>query len=169
MSTFLHLSPLPSTRNHDTSDSLLMEREGFVDEAAVLAMVSQPLHSRRVPCPDDLVLTLDDMDFAGWQSTPQPPRHRTPEVPPQVINAIMGRPTPPLSRPVRPSEPASNNIQWWLACLAGSLTALLVAVIFIAFSPGPRRTLENFLANATASLAPAEAVSAPQPEETPEP
>lgn len=165
MSHSLKLSPLPSVRHHDDSDALLMEREGFVDEAAVSAMVSQPFQTRRVPCPEDLVLSLDDMDFAGWQTSPAPSVRRTAEVPPQVINAIVRRSASPLVRATMPELPEASAPRWWLAGLAGALTALLAAVIFVGVSPGPRRALENFFANATAALAPAETLGSPQAEE----
>jgi len=169
MSQFLKLSPLPSVRSHDDSAALFMEREGFVDEAAVSAMVSQPFHTRCVPCPEDLVLSLDDMDFAGWQTSSQVPFKRAAEVPPQVISAIVRRSAPPLGRVAMLPAPAPSTARWWLAGLAGALTTLLVSVIFVGVSPGPRKTLENFLANAAAALAPAETLNAPQAEEVFEP
>ncbi len=146
-----------------------MEREGFVDEKAVSAMVSRPFHTRYVPCPEDLVLSLDDMDFAGWH-TPSPVTFkRAAEVPPQVIEAIVRRSAPPLSRVSIPNTLPPGNVRWWLAGLAGALTTLLASVLFVGFSPGPRKTLENFLAHAATTFAPAETLNSPQAEEVFEP
>jgi hypothetical protein len=170
MSNFLKLSPIPSVRNQDESSAFLMEREGFVDEEAVSAMVSQPFHSRSIPCPEDLALSLDDMDFAGWHTTSPVAFPRAAEVPPQVINAIVRRSAPPMGRVAIETTPAPGGTRWWLAGLTGALATLLAAVIFVGVSPGPRKALENFFANAATALTRAETLgSSPQAEEVFEP
>lgn len=162
MSHSLQLSPLPSVRKQDDSQALFLETVGFVDEEAVAAMVSRPFQTRSVPVPEDLVLSLDDMDFAGWHHTSKTPSKRSPEVPPEVISAIVRRSAPPVesleTEPVE--EPAITR--WWLAGLAGALTTLLVSVILVGVLPSPRRTLENFFTDAKAVLAPAETLGSPR-------
>jgi hypothetical protein len=170
MSHSLKLSPLPSVRSEDHSDALLMEREGFVDEKAVSAMVSQPFHTRSVPCPEDLVLSLDDMDFAGWHTAAPAAFQRGAEVPPQVIDAIVRRSAPPVARVSMEAAAAAGSTRWWLAGLAGALTTLIASVVFVGVSPGPRKALEDFFANAATALTRAETLgSSPQAEEGFEP
>ncbi len=132
----LGLSPIPSTRIEEDSSSLRMEREGFVDEAVVAAMVSGPRSSRSAPCPGDLALAVDDMDFAGWQLSPEPIT-RGPEVPPQVIDAIVRRATPPTLRKPGTVSPRRESHRWWLAGLAGVFCSILVALLLMSLSSRP--------------------------------
>lgn len=129
----LALSPLPSARTEEESNLLQMEREGFVDEAVVAALVSGPRYQRSTACPEDLALAVDDMDFAGWQlSQEMPPRGA--EVPPQVIEAIVRRATPPAIREPGIGSPHRGKHRWWLAGLAGIFSTLLVALLLINLS-----------------------------------
>ena len=104
----LRLSLLPSVRANDESGSLQMEREGFVDEAAVLALISGPSRLRSAAYHEDLALAADDLDFAGWQLPAAPPA-RPAEFPPQVIDAIVRRATPPASEESGIGEPHSRH------------------------------------------------------------
>jgi hypothetical protein len=79
----LRLGPLPSTRLSDESGSLTVGREGFVDEAVVMALISDTHSGRSMACPEDLALAADDLDFAGWQlPATQAARPRAAEIPP---------------------------------------------------------------------------------------
>lgn len=169
MSHSLNLSPLPSVRSQEDSNALFLEREGFVDEEAVSALVAQPFHTRTVPSPHDFVLTLDDMDYAGWHNASPTAVKRTAEVPPQVINAIVRHSAPPARLEFNPKAPAPDDTRWWLAAVGGVFTALLASAIFVGVSPGPRKALENFFTNAAAVLSPTDPASLPQAEEVFEP
>jgi hypothetical protein len=128
--TSLRLSPLPSIRLEEDSPSLQMEREGFVDEAVVAALVSGPQCGRSAPHPEDLVLAVDDMDYAGWQLSPASP-FRGAEVPPQVVDAIMRRAQPPVVDEPGIGIPHLGNHRWWLAGLAGAMSTLLFSVLLL--------------------------------------
>lgn len=132
----LRLSLLPSVRTHEESGSLQMEREGFVDEAAVLALLSGPTHLRSASYPEDLALAADDLDFAGWQ-VPTAPVARPAEFPPQVIDAIVRRASPPSLNEPGIGSPHLGSHRWWLAGLAGALSALLFSVLLVTLSSRP--------------------------------
>lgn len=139
----LKLSPLPSTRPADESRSLAMEREGFVDEAVVLALITGPSHPRRVSYPEDLALAADDLDFAGWQQpSAAPSRPRTAEVPPHVIDAIVRRAAPPVLQETGISPPHHGAHRWWLAGLAGVLATMLFSVLLLSLASRPEEPFE---------------------------
>lgn len=114
----LCLSPFPVHRANDPSSLLLMEQEGFVDEAVVTALMAASPLGRRVADPDDLVLAADDLDFAGWRLS-KAVIARTAEVPPQVIDAIVRRPSLPATGEPRRDSRHSSSHRWWLTGLAG--------------------------------------------------
>lgn len=130
------LSILPCMRSHEESSSLEMEREGFVDEAAVLALITGPRHPRSSACHEDLALAADDLDFAGWQLTvtPQP---RAAEIPPRVIDAIVRRATPPVIEEPGIGAAHQGAHRWWLAGLAGVLSTMLFSILLLTLSSRP--------------------------------
>ena len=129
----LSLSPLPSPRSQDEPGSLLMEQEGFVDEEVVRALVTGPTISRTLPCPKDLVLSVDDHDFAGWQLAPARTT-RAAEVPPQVIDAIVRRALPPVIDEPGIGSAHRGSHRWWLAGLAGVLSTMLFSLLLLSLS-----------------------------------
>ena len=129
----LPLRPLPSLRFDEKSRAQLMEMEhdGFVDEAAVTALMASPRQPRNSGFPEDLALAADDLDFAGWRLGPAP-RSRGAEVPPQVIDAIVRRASPPPEPGL--GLPHHSGHRWWLAGLAGVLTTLLFSLLLLSLS-----------------------------------
>ncbi len=128
----LRLSPLPTLRADDESAKLLMEREGFVDEAVVAALVRGNLNTRSVAYPNDLALAADDSDFAGWRLSKEVPV-RSPEVPAQVIDAIIRRAAPPVMSEHKPGSLREGN-HLWLAGLAGVLSTMLFSVLLLSLA-----------------------------------
>ena len=110
----LCLTPLPAHRADDKSSLLVMEREGFVDEAVVTALVTGSHLGRSVADPDDLALAADDLDFAGWRLS-KSATVRSAEVPPQVIDAIVRRALPPVTGDSKRGSWQSPSRRWWLA------------------------------------------------------
>lgn len=142
----LGLSPLPSIRAEDESGSFLLERDGFVDEALVSAMVSAPHHPiRSTAYPEDLALSADDMDFAGWRLSSAVTVRRA-EVPPQVIAAIVRRATPPVIAEPGLGISHQGSHRWWLAGLAGVLSTMLFSVLLLSLSARPGSRLDTLLA-----------------------
>jgi hypothetical protein len=124
----LCLSPLPAHRADEKSTLLLMEREGFVDEAVVTALVTRGHLGRSVADPDDLALAADDLDFAGWRLS-KSVTVRSAEVPPQVIDAIVRRALPPVIGEPRCGSRPSASHRWWLTGLAGLLIFPMVVLM----------------------------------------
>ncbi len=135
-------------RSEDDSPSLQMEREGFVDEAVVSALVSGPQSSRSLPYPDDLILSVDDMDFAGWQLAASPPV-RSAEVPPHVIDAILRRAAPPVVTEPGLGVPHLGSHRWWLAGLAGALSTMLFSVLLLSLASRSTGHFETMLPPST--------------------
>lgn len=130
----LKLTLLPSTRQNEESGSLQMEREGFVDEAAVLALLTGPTHPRSSSYPQDLALSADDLDFAGWQIQTTPVA-RPSEFPPHVIDAIVRRATSHDEPGI--GSPHSGSHRWWLAGMAGVFSTLLFSVLIASLTSRP--------------------------------
>jgi hypothetical protein len=126
----IRLTPLPTNRALEDSGALKMEREGFVDEAVVLALVNSPRHFRSNAYPADLALAADDLDFAGWQ-LPTPPSFRGPEIPPQVISAIVRRASPPTLADDQIGPAHRDTHRWWMAGVVGILATMLLAILLL--------------------------------------
>lgn len=163
----LRLSPFPAMRSENDCPSLQMEREGFVDEAVVSALVTGPQSSRSQPYPDDLILSVDDMDFAGWQLAPSTP-FRGAEVPPQVIEAIVRRATPPVAIEPGLGAPHMGSHRWWLAGLAGALSTMLFSVLLLSLSSRPGQQFETLLPFKVASHSKPVAVEKPETAQAPQ-
>lgn len=139
----LRLKPLPSIRSHDESDTLLMEREGFVDEAVVLAILNGPINHRNVAYPEDLALAADDLDFAGWQLPPSLPFRTLADVPTPVVVATIRRATPPVIEEPGLGSPHHGDHRWWLAGLAGLFSAMLFSLLLFTLSSRPGTAFET--------------------------
>ncbi|MGL4402038.1 MAG: hypothetical protein ACRCXD_19445 [Luteolibacter sp.] len=137
----LRLPSLPSVRQHEETAAQQIERDGFVDDEAVLALLNGPTYLRSSSYPEDLVLAADDLDFAGWQVASAPVT-RPAEVPPQVIDAIVRRAAPPLSTEPGIGSPHLGSHRWWLAGLAGAFSTLLFALLLVFLSSREQPTPE---------------------------
>jgi len=143
--TPLRLSPLPVLRAHDEAGSLMIETEGFVDEAAVAAMVFGPVaKSRQAPYPQDLALAADDLDFAGWKLTPPQNSHQF--VPTARNQGPARRPAPPEIDQPGLGQPYTGSHRWWLAGLAGVLSTMLFYLLLLNLSSRPGTHFEVFFA-----------------------
>ena len=98
-----------------------------------------------MPQPEDLILGVDDIDYAGWQLSPAR-SFRSCEVPPQVIDAIVRRATPPSVEEPGIGIPHLGSHRWWLAGLAGVLSTMLFSILLISLSSRGGRDFETTLA-----------------------
>lgn len=132
--TPLHLSPFPSLRSDEVSSIPVIERDGFVDDAVVLALVAGPITHRVAPISAELALAADDMDFAGWSlpATPSTPRAKPM---PLSSSAPLPRPAPPIQNEPGLDDPHRGNHRWWLAGLAGALSTLLFSLLLLSLAP----------------------------------
>lgn len=129
----LRLSPIPSSRSEDESASFQIERDGFVDESAVAALLRGPNSTRSQPYPEDLILSVDDMDFAGWQIS-SAPAIRSAEFPPQVIDAVVRRASPPVIDEPGIGAPHRGSHRWWIAGLAGIFSTMLFSLLLLSLT-----------------------------------
>lgn len=131
----LTLTPFPSTRSDDQSQSRLKENEGFVDESVVLAvMLVQSAPFRRQSNASDLALAKDDLDFAGWHSprqtlAPLPVLLEKAPAPESIkVKPIASEP-PPRPQISRGKAPTPIKSRSWLPICAGILTLVLTTVL----------------------------------------
>lgn len=118
-----------------------MEREGFVDEAAVLALIRGPRQPRSAACHEDLALAADELDFAGWQ-LPTAPKTRVTDIEPQVTAATIRRATPPVLDEPGIGIPHAGSHRWWLAGLAGAFSTMLCSLLLLTLSSRPPAPLD---------------------------
>lgn len=134
----LNLRPLPAPRSEDESLTRLMEREGFVDEAVVTAMLASPYVKRSIANPEDLALAADDQDFAGWSLAPTSPLRVTglpaaPSAPEEVVPALKLSRAPAADTPEQDQQARGGKL-WWMAGIACALsTVFFAAVMFTNF------------------------------------
>lgn len=129
----LRLSPLPCLRSDEGSAVSATERDGFVDEAVVLALVAGSPVSRRISPPADLVLAADDMDFAGWY-LPSSPAARPSGTVSFPLEAASRRPAEPVLDEPGIGESHRGSHRWWLAGLAGAISTLLISLLLLSLS-----------------------------------
>lgn len=145
----LKLSVLPTLRNETAGEISLMEREGFVDDAVVMALLTGPVQPRTLANPNDLALPADDMDFAGWRLSKSLPERSIQQVSP--FSAADDLSEPPVCRAAPPTldepglgDPHRGTHRWWLAGLAGVLSTLLFSVLLLSLSNRSRLDIEGF-------------------------
>lgn len=142
----LGLTPLPSTRQEETSDSFLMERDGFVDEAIVTELVAGRSIARYAPVPSDLALSADDMDFAGWCIAPALPLRAFDKTDIVSLSGVnLNEPIVGLINDTEPDGVSSHRVRHrgWLAGLVGILSTLLGCMLFLSLSEHPNVRLEG--------------------------
>lgn len=129
----LNLSPLPCLRAAEVSSMSEAERDGFVDDSVVLALVAGPAMTRPPADPKDLALAADDLDFAGWRLPSALPA-QAPAATPLPMQAAARRAAPPeIEEPVL-GAPHCGNHRWWLAGLAEALSTLLFSALLFSLS-----------------------------------
>lgn len=105
---------------------MLLEQAGFVDEEVVRKLVARPSSRRAVARPSDMVLSADDLDFAGWHFLTQ-------------AHACQ----PAAFVPAESTEVAALNFsrctethqgiagRWWLAGLLGVVAVIVISLVLI--------------------------------------
>lgn len=130
----LKLTPLPSMRPDDQPGQFAGGQDGFVDEAVVLALMAGPIPLRHTPPSGELVLTGDDMDYAGWCLKDALPAHAPEIARPLALETTPRRPAPPTLGEPGIGEPHSGSHRWWLAGFAGVLSTVVVTVLLHSLS-----------------------------------
>ncbi|MBK1882094.1 hypothetical protein JIN85_06700 [Luteolibacter pohnpeiensis] len=163
----MKLSPLPIAPS-DASPKIApaennQQMHGFVDEDAILELIDPTRAQRPSPSVQDLILTADEDDFAGWMRTPK-------TEPRQLVAVAPPSPQPPVSkssataislnlekqRPAAPKltfrsleqepgigAPHSGGHRWWIATVAGLSLAALMAGGLITHSLKTRHEIKS--------------------------
>lgn len=119
------LRPLPCQRTDEGIQNLAVERDGFVDDAVVFALMAGPVQQRHAADADQLVLSADDMDFAGWSLSP--------ELRLEPLETRRAAP-PVLEDEPGLGEPHRGSHRWWIAGLAGAFSTLLFSMLLLTLS-----------------------------------
>jgi hypothetical protein len=130
----LQVSQLPFVRSEGNTHSVMMEQDGFVDEAVVNAMVSKPMGRRSMAKPSDMVLSAEELDFAGWDF-PVAAVERVPK-PVAVPVAMIVRPVEadkvaPLKLSRAREQHPENTGRWWLAGLLGVIATIVFSLVLL--------------------------------------
>jgi hypothetical protein len=158
----LKLTVLPSSRPDQDTDSSVMEREGFVDDAVVLALVAGPVQPRLLADPRELILPADDMDFAGWSLSSALPL-RSIQGPTPFSELLDRQPALPTLDEPGIGAPHHGTHRWWLAGLAGALSTLLFSVLLLSLSNRGHLEIEgiSIIPKPAAQPAPATPIARP--------
>lgn len=116
--------------------------DGFVDEEVVRALLAGMPVKRVVAYQQDLILSANDNDFAGWQLQAAP--SRVEDAPPLDLPstpAAASAPPPAAAGPRRATPPSiefaslkapeTKSHGRWLAALAGALTAAVILAVIL--------------------------------------
>lgn len=120
--TTLPLSPLPCMRDDAAERGKMPLEDGFVDDSVVLALAAGA-GRRSLEDRVSWILRADDTDFAGWGCVPTV---LTPKAAPDVRRAAA----PELAE-LGIGEPHHGRHRWWLAGIAGAVTALLASALLL--------------------------------------
>lgn len=131
------LSPLPRQNSDVDRGESDLQRDGFVDDEVILALVAGPSASRPQANPQDLALAADEMDFAGWSLPAELP------LPPVTSETLtQRRAAPPELEEPGIGEPHRGSHRWWLAGLAGALSTMIFTMVLIAISNRPAPSVD---------------------------
>jgi hypothetical protein len=132
----MNLNPftiLPSTRYSSPSEMPVLERDGFVDDSVVQAILAGPVAPRQTWNPEDLVLAADEMDFAGWQHTNRVPDFEKAQAA-LPLEPQPRRAAPPVLEEPGLGAPHRGTHRWWIAGLAGAFSMLLFSLLLFSLS-----------------------------------
>jgi hypothetical protein len=153
--TPLNLRPIPITRLDPSRESRVVECDGFVDDAVILSLLMGPVIQPTLAPGRDLLLTADEMDFAGWRLNSRLPTRAT--------QAPARRAGPPVLEETGIGRAHTGAHRWWLAGVVGTFSTMLIALLL--FSLGNRNTKE--MDELSISKSPVRSLSQSAPNETP--
>lgn len=170
----LPLTPLPSETSDDAKGYRRVFSDGFVDESVVLSVIAKGPYERVYAKPEDMVLSSNEDDYAGW-ALPVPSPFRT------LLGVANPEPTTDTKLPAPPSlkgirkfseagldEPHRGNHRWWLFALSGVMTCGIFSLTLLSlaqrsslreamtgYMPIPRKTEVSEIATKERDSAPA--------------
>ncbi|MDP3849959.1 MAG: hypothetical protein Q8Q59_05600 [Luteolibacter sp.] len=134
--TRLNLTPLPCERFHGESTPPSHDRDGFVDDAVVRALITGPVQPRPQGFCKDLALLADDIDFAGWRlpgERPAPSDEGNPR-----------RAAPPAMEEPGIGDAHRGSHRWWLAGMAGAMSTLVISALLFSLTARDTRDTWGF-------------------------
>jgi len=126
-----NLAPMPIQPSDGEAMPAWCKSGEFVDESRLALLIGTPLCSRTIPMPDDLVLTADENDFAGWMLPTRTPPLTNPEAKPA---ALPRETAATLEIPDEANHPTSS---WWICSSAGAFCTLLFAFLLLTLAWRP--------------------------------
>ncbi|MFT4175951.1 MAG: hypothetical protein QM627_04785 [Luteolibacter sp.] len=149
----LNLNPLPTARDEENRASRPPQEHGFIDDAVIHSLLAGPAATRSRSNQQDLALSADDNDFAGWQF-PAPASTVLPASAPVRASALAADthfdpepevgPRKPLFAPrsLEYTEPETdavhaNKHHWWIAAAAVIMSALLLSYLLLTLAHRP--------------------------------
>lgn len=120
----LDLAPFPTSPSHQNSPFANPSESGFVDDSVIEDILRRSSRPVVLQSNQELALSADDMDFAGWHTLSRPVSVPAAPAPSKNIEA------PPVIEPGL-GTPQRDTPKWWVAALAtaGSVIALSLSLM----------------------------------------
>ncbi|MFK7851774.1 MAG: hypothetical protein AB8D78_12430 [Akkermansiaceae bacterium] len=134
--TSLPLHPLPAETSEQATENRRILEEGFIDEAVVRSVVDRGIYERVYAKSEDMVLSSDENDYAGWSLPVRSPFR-------QMVASENSGPKEPVRQPTPPalekpqaldgeepgiSEPYTGTHRWWLFGISGAMSCALLSL-----------------------------------------
>ncbi|WP_411826396.1 hypothetical protein [Luteolibacter sp. AS25] len=149
----LQLSPLPSESSDAAKGYRRLQDEGFVDESAVLAVIAKSCFERVYAKPEEMVLSSNPDDYAGWALPVESPFRQMAEITTSPVTEeileqrVAAAPKlPEVSGTFEPgiSTPHSGNHRWWLFGVSGAMCCGIFSLMLLSLAQ--RATISEMLA-----------------------
>jgi len=133
----LNLAPLPTIRDDEENAPRSADMHGFVDDAVIQSIMTGPVSQRNQGLREDLALSADDDDFAGWHFTAPSPFREMAETSTPLKTSPPRRAVAPVYTESGIGTPHTGSHRWWVAGFGGALTTLLLSYLLITLAHRP--------------------------------
>lgn len=159
----LALRPMPSDDTADFAGYRRFQAQGFVDEAVVLSVIGKGVYERTYVKPEEMVLSSNEHDFAGWALPVASPFRQLLDIQAAPLPMAKSAAPPCLQSPNTDyekglDEPHRGSHRWWLFGLAGAMTSGLLSLTLLSLAG--RTSLEAEMVDYIPIYHPAEPVHA---------
>ncbi len=146
----LPLAPIPVSRMENAGEQRVSIPDGFVDDEVIASLISTPSVRRTTGIHEDMILSSDADDFAGWAVQRHSP-----------FRIIAEKQERAASHDVEEMEvmepgighPHRGGHRWWIATATGISSALILSLLFSNLATrGDERSLATRLAGPVESV-----------------